>query len=118
MNVDRLLHLVKILRAVDADEEKSARFDMDAWFTDCGTASCAAGFACEDPEFQAAGLSRCNLGECPQFDGKLTFEALSKFFEIESEFIFDPNYYNIKENHIKPRDVIDRIMDLIGDQDD
>ena len=117
MNVDRLLHLVKILRAVEADDEKSARFDMDQWFADCGTASCAGGFACEDPEFQAAGLSRCPSWDCPKFDGKLRYRALSKFFGIESEFIFDPMYYDIKENHIKPRDVIDRIIYLIGDQD-
>jgi len=118
MNVDRLLHLVEILRAVEADEEKSARFHMDMWFTDCGTASCAAGFACEDPEFQAAGLSRCDSWICPEFDGKLRFKALAEFFEIESDCIFDPNCYNMKAKNIKPRHVIDRIIELIGDQDD
>ena len=117
MKVDRLLHLVEILRAVEADEEKSARFNMDMWFTDCGTASCAAGFACDDPEFQAAGLRRGLCSLWPEFDGKLIFEALTEFFGIESEFIFDPNYYNMEVKHIKPRHVIDRIIDVIGEQD-
>jgi hypothetical protein len=96
----RLLTLAKFLRTVP-----KKRFRMSTWATgkfcgdqkepehnECGTAACAAGWACTIPEFQRAGLS---LDESsfwggdsltPHYKGKEEWDALQKFFGLPDKY--------------------------------
>ena len=107
-------------------EAEGRTFDMRAWRTDldpeCGTAACAAGFACMLPEFNQRGLvlewsDNLNVAEAypifKQEDGVLNeWEGLAAFFGVGLEvvdWIFDANCYKAKALKITPKMVAARI---------
>ena len=87
----------------------------------CGFTACAVGHACFDEEFRKLGWKWS--GSQPNFNNKLGWVAVEKFFEIDSytaELLFKAQHYNnrAKYNHInsKVREaqmVLDRIELLI-----
>ena len=101
----------------------SRKFNMAHW--DCGTASCAIGSAGWDPWFRRRGLKsvvgaesedRTDGGNGAVVYGMTEdFEAGCAFFGItraESEFLFDPDQYELKPWNITPKKVIERIDKL------
>ena len=128
MNTKRLLKLAKFL-----DKLPPNRFDNQNWWTgtkpkheddydyftinDKGKA-CAGGWACTIPEFMKAGLGVngpqfTNDVSAPIFEGKIGFEALAEFFDIDVEHIrciFSEYAYTKAP---KPKDVAARIRAFI-----
>lgn len=117
MNRLRLQKLVDHLQTVPEES-----FNMNLWWR--RFAGCAAGHACQIPEFNEAGLSLSELtstmirfpiykipGE-PPFNMYL---ALVRFFDIDRSsafLIFDPRTYAISYPKIK--DVIKRIEEVLN----
>lgn len=119
MNIPRLEHLIVVLERVHANGEF---FDMNDWATKCGTASCAMGWACVDPEFMEQGLhmGKDRWGFVPVFSGEQQFDAATKFFDIafdEADRLFHPSNYDLPPHrkNVRPRDVIARIRALIAE---
>jgi len=91
MNKQKLERLIQILEDV-RDNQKN--FDMGAWSTECGSPSCALGWAAADPEFFSLGLLLVR-GRI-YFAGRLGYGAGAGFFGIEwddSYYIFSPHCY-------------------------
>lgn len=116
----RLEHLIETLKTVKV---QGLRFDMRDWITrtDCGTACCAAGWACFSPNFRAQGLQMeddldqvvetpteyaanydrmnsdypdgDNYSAGPVYKGHGGFRALEMFFGPEARRIFDAEAY-------------------------
>lgn len=124
INLDRVHRLIEILERV---QEKNAPFNMVSWFEDdesphdCGTAACAMGHACRDPQFQEQGLTigqehQGYLGAHPSFAGYAALEACEKFFGFsygEADYIF---YDQDSGKHETPADVIERISRVLLDR--
>ena len=119
LNICRLQHLANnVLVRV---EKEHLPFYMGVWVTSdsCGSAACAAGWACRDHVFQEQGLQLDASFPC--FMSKLGFEAVEAFFGLsrqEAWFLFDPEAYPdiAKESDITPADVRARIYELIGEE--
>jgi hypothetical protein len=93
MNATRLLHMIEILKAVEANRKP---FDMSDWFEDnnfpenCNTAACAWGWAARDPVFRAEGVYIKDADAC--FGKECGFPAIASFFHIsyaDAYFIFN-----------------------------
>lgn len=114
MNRDRLQKLADHLRTVPPEQ-----FDMSFWW--CGTAGCAAGHACQIPEFREAGLViyGCFIvypKRFAPFDPSLvsSFNSVMDFFELEygaAKYIFLPSQYAV--DHATTADVIARIAFVV-----
>lgn len=89
MRTDLLRNLMRFLyRFRPRDNRKKKRkFDMSKWWneTKCGTAACAAGYACNLPSFQKAGFqlqttypTHDGTYKYPTYKGHANFEALAK----------------------------------------
>jgi hypothetical protein len=105
----RLLTLAKFLRTVP-----KKRFYMGTWATDgfcgkanepahneCGTAACAAGWACTIPSFKRAGF---RLGEseywgdksnCPVYRGMEEWDAIRAFFGLPAQLYEELKYESL-----------------------
>lgn len=113
MNKDRLLKLAEFL-----DELPEYMLDMSRWTKDCGTASCALGWACTIPEFRAEGLTLDRF-DTPSFDGDCGYGAAVHFFDLHRDQaleLFSPTYYGSGSWHqkIKPCEVAARIRGLVA----
>jgi len=93
----RLRQLIRVLRQVKKEKRP---FDMKEWTNvdrdrvvpllttpapDCGTASCAAGWAARDPWFIEQGFtftSARDFGHVVTYERELGFEACSRFFDL------------------------------------
>lgn len=112
MNRERLQHLITILEKVQPDMLK-----MGGWFarlTPCGTAACAVGHACLDPDFQAQGLSPFFGG--PKYAGDMGWDAVEGFFDLGplgAEHLFDEDSYS-RRIPVTPADVIERIREMLA----
>ena len=62
-----------------------AEFDMDQWFTTCGTPACALGYATQIKAFRRAGLvadrDEWNYSWTPRFNEDCGEEAAASFFQ-------------------------------------
>lgn len=79
---------------LESDAVPDERFDMRTWVHHdspwCGTASCAAGWACMNPTLVAEGLHLDgNTFRGPTFGGHVDFDALMEFFELEDDEVFE-----------------------------
>lgn len=126
MNIDRLRHLTRVLRAVDAMERP---FDMTAWTkgTSCDSAACAGGWAARDETFNLIGLHLLNGAPAYRIHETASnkpvcytgWTALLEFFDLcadDAHHIFDPYFYDYLPHSmfdISPQRVIDRIEKLI-----
>lgn len=128
VKIERLTQLIRVLEEVKADKKP---FDMLTWFSrlspvleqflvgnkkhPCGTVSCAAGWAAQDPWFKRRGFTLVGDGF---FEGDTTvemrgdgeaFDACETFFDERN--LFDPcNYLSRK---ITPSMVIAKVKRLI-----
>lgn len=140
MNVERLRHMQEILRrplptgtgfdlgiwngSLDAFYEAEGNNDPAEATPECGTVCCAIGLAMNDPDFQALGLIKLEVPEIdrdqgfnnnefePIFDGSEGFEAVARFFDIDTSqavHIFSIGSYNPLDRRPTRQDVIDRI---------
>jgi len=115
-NIERLKHLVTILRAVPPE-----RFDMGYW--ECGTVACAVGHACHDPQFRKEGLHLAKVDGFSQLRPVLDlgvrldgWEAVEGFFgliEPQAYSLFSLHAY--ESNFPTTDDVIARIEALIAE---
>jgi len=147
MNKERMLLLRAKMVQVQEDEKLLRKFNMRQWFNNkpfnelefgasvplgeqlakCGAAACAFGYACEIPEFKAAGLEimatringdGSNFVE-PVFEQRSGFGAAEEFFGIsraDAEFLFDPEEYQEDAKYddgITPLHVVERIDELL-----
>jgi len=111
-NIERLKHLVTILRAVPPE-----RFDMGYW--ECGTVACAVGHACHDPQFQAEGLHLARVAGFatlrPALNrGQNGWPAVMTFFGLNLDqalYLFSMSDY--ESAFLTTDDVIARIEALI-----
>lgn len=127
MIVTRLQHLITILQAVEPRQLR-----MKLWFSElrhgqpaCGTAACAIGHACLDPEFNKQGLSIWE-GRPAVSPNEFSWSAVTKFFDLTTDqagYLFDESCYNPfgREDGPEPGDitpalVIERIKDLLESQ--
>jgi hypothetical protein len=134
MNVERLKHLIEVMRRVERDEKP---LEMSTWIDEqphghinneeelCKTAKCCLGWACFDPTFREQGLGivlheRHVARWTPVYKGVHGFAAGGEFFDItpgEAYHIFDPNEYKDDEykdvDEVTPQDVIEHIYDVI-----
>lgn len=125
MNKPRLRVLSDFLETVPDD-----KFDINQWRHSCGSVCCAGGWACEIPEFKAAGLMIAIAGE-PMFTAPpvhalsstpipLTgYHALAAFFGLShftTTMLFSPEAYPVLENEdrVLPRQIIQRLFNLIA----
>lgn len=111
MNKERLLKLADFLDTVPEEKLK-----MGDWESECGTAYCAFGWACQIPEFQEAGLelSGSNYRPYPKFGRYEGYEASAYFFDIlirDALYLFDPMAY---DGEITLGDVTGRIRGLVA----
>lgn len=107
MNRQRMKELKRVLETVI---EEDRPFSMAYWASgvphpittpvaDCGTASCAAGWAARDPWFNEQGLTLVLHGQgryIPRYQGVLSYTALGYFFDIGgagAHRLFDPWEY-------------------------
>lgn len=122
MNRARLERLILILEDV---EKNNRYFDMSEWTTECGTASCAMGYAAVDPIFNLEGLSLYEsyfgdaLQYVPSYNGVIGYSAAVVFFEItmdDAEYLFAPSSYNEDGEYFEaePKHVIARIRELLN----
>lgn len=129
--VRRLRRWVEILREVERRLESRANtpvFNMLSWFVEvhppehrCGTASCAAGYACADRGFRRRGLrngrayTECGWGDnVPTYEGAGGAGAIAKFFGIhadEARWVTFPTRYEVHPE--TPAPVIERIKQLV-----
>ena len=125
MNVERLKELTKLLSTIP-----ETNFDLDAWsggenligveqqyLIKCGTVCCAVGWACSHPPFVKQGL-HWDSCDYPAYQDSNAWGAVEAFFEIPvevAEYLFDMDSYNLL--NVKPKDVIDRINDIIEDSE-
>jgi hypothetical protein len=92
-------------------------FNMSVWrrsASDCHTAACAFGLASMQPELQAEGLTWVENGPYSrvEFGGQEGYSAAAIFFGItfeQTEFLFNPDRYEVREDAITPAMVADRI---------
>ena len=116
MNVNRLMRLAALLDQIQVD---GRQFAMDTWGyqNDCGTVTCAMGWAAQDPTFQAEGLSSYAPKYFePVFDNKDGIEAAAAFFGLhcsEAGNLFFPEEYPGPEHAITPSDVAKRVRRLL-----
>lgn len=144
MNRPRLRRLIEVLEKV-RDEERP--FCMDVWVAaipddepplltvpvqDCGTASCALGWAARDPVLRAEGLGFYGGCTAPHYKegsrimGSMGLRAGADFFEIgyqQSAELFLPSRYPGGQNEaepsrISPDEVIAKIKKLLDDEED
>lgn len=130
MHTERLQRLIHILET--AHETKQVDFfDLTCWYVPyheadpkipsenlftghtCGTAACALGLACMDPEFKAQGLKMI-LG--PQYFHHQSYLAGAAFFDIDyedSKYLFRTNAYP-DPYLVTPTMVADRVKELIA----
>jgi hypothetical protein len=105
MHIERLKHLTTVLKEVPPE-----RFDLWGW--DCGTAACAVGWACRDPQMQDEGLRMFN--GIPHYKGLSAWPAVEAFFDLpeyEAAQLFMASRY--KQDPATPQDVIARIEKLL-----
>lgn len=114
MNIERLEHLAGILESYASQPIHDVEFDLGFWGkrSGCGTAACAIGLSCEDPEFQRQGLNfyweettQCEktvLGithvMIPCYAGRINAIAIAVFFNIDCltvEHLFLPSSYSV-----------------------
>lgn len=80
------------------------RFDINRWYSSCGTAACALGSACFYKPFREEGLKikkEPMLAPSPAFKKSRDFEAGARFFGIsfmESYYLFFPSAYVKRDN--------------------
>jgi len=86
---------------------------------ECGTAACAAGWACSIPTLREAGLRITGKGifgeTVVQYHDLKGFEALAEFFDIsiyQSRILFSPSHYDQDPG---PDVVTARIRELLRD---
>lgn len=112
MNVERLTHLIEILRQVESSHRP---FDLTVWASTgvspnttsgsaeaCGTSACALGYAALDPQFQAQGLAlKANVYALSDTHfverciGEITVSTTDEFNEVMRRAdvgMFDPVY--------------------------
>lgn len=105
-------------------EQLRKPLNMEAWFSDCGTAACAVGHACSLPEFQQEGLyAGCSQitrrGLVPSFDSEQGWDAVQLFFHLtysQAKWLFGESAYESEsdeEGMIEPSAVATRISSLI-----
>ena len=130
MNKERLL---KLADYVD-DNVSPLKFSMSSFFSrsvtklddlhSCGTTACLAGWACNIPEFQKAGLatkvySQFNPYVVPSYEGSETFTAMEKFFDLteeQAEYLFgeySDQGETIDRKNERPEDATRRIRRLV-----
>jgi len=129
MNRERLLRLADLVETIAPE-----KFDLRTWggyrelrkqgdYLECGTVSCAVGWAAEDAWFQSQGLSdRWN----PTYAGCSGWEAVSKFFDLppsadafqypEAHFLFCEDSYVTRPVH--PSEVAIRIRLFVEHHDE
>lgn len=110
----RLLVLAEFLKS----EIVAAEFDMQSWVNECGSPSCAIGYATTIPEFRAAGfkLGKDGFGFEPQYRGWHAFRAVQHFFDLEAEdswFLFSLDHY---QRDPSPNFVAARIRTFVAEQ--
>lgn len=130
--IRRLNRWEKILR--DAEVARisgtaKVTFNMGMWYDEseedgCGTAACAAGYACLDRGFRRRGLHIANLGTAglkyPAFKGAGAEFAIAKFFGVapsEARWLVYLSQYAVRGReaemrHVTPAMVADRIAYL------
>jgi hypothetical protein len=111
MNIERLNHLITILRGVPP-----VNFDLQSW--KCGTSACAVGWACQDPVFKEQGLHLKDFGKThmPTYGKHSSWDAVCEFFDLaqpDALRVFDPCAYPYHGIDVKPEQVIFRIENLI-----
>lgn len=109
MNEERLLEAVRVARQIDCRE-----FAMETWR--CGTTACVIGHCANDRWFRANGLTAGVSGE-PVCDGKRSWDAVEKFFDIASEtshHLFDHEHYEEPLCDISPEMVAQRIEAFVA----
>ena len=125
-DLQRLHRLVEILVKV-RDEARPLNMDywvgseetpddihipsLDVPVHECGTASCALGWAARDPDFNKQGLHFFDLST--RYDDCVGYNAGREFFGLtwdEAYELFDPDAY---PSDVTVNDVIDRVMDVI-----
>ncbi len=123
---ERLEHLATELEQFS--EKLTPHFDMYVWgesITDessvedlvygCGTAACAAGFACLLPKLKADGILFREDG--PIYLDKTSDESLEEFFGLNDEqmyYIFMPGSYEYGEySKILPEHVVAHIREVL-----
>jgi hypothetical protein len=105
MHTERLKHLINILREVSPEH-------FDLWSWDCGSAACAVGWACRDPQMQAEGLRMFN--NIPSYRFFSAWPAVEEFFDLtgyQAEQLFLASRY--MQVRPTPQDVIARIEKLL-----
>ena len=80
-------------------KKNDIQFNLGFWFSarKRGDAACAIGHAMLDKNFRALGLTPSKKSMTPQFEGKMGFEAVCAFFEIEKKtaiLLFSPMSYS------------------------
>lgn len=132
MRRDRLLRLIEVLEQVKQDGRP---FDMGRWVgsgsdttvglldipvEECGTASCAFGWAARDPVHRAQGIElkwhSQMLMWVPEFAGRMGFAAAETFYEIterQAIWLFDPPSYAAADKSIAH--VLARVRVLAGE---
>lgn len=137
MNREALLQVRRVLEKV-RDEERP--FNMMFWsekdkiphsitvpVAECGTASCAAGWAARDPWFQERGLRLekpypDSDSLFPKLGRQIGFDAMALLLDIsrrDAHYLFDPWDYPHwpecpRHDRITPDMVIERIDDLLA----
>lgn len=117
-NMGALKELRRVIKAVDADKLHMAKFvDYDA---ECGTAYCAAGWACKDEWFRAHGLLFDEEIDAPKMGGYPGgFKSLAWFFELNEEDcsrLFGGNLIcgGMNPHQVSKKEVLDNINRLLN----
>lgn len=127
MNEQGARRLLKLCRRLEEVEREGLPFDMGVWALgpECGSTACAFGYACQMPEFIAAGLkleswfnsSNSRAEQYPLYDGiHIGIDAAQVFFGLhadEAEHLFHIDAYD--SITVTPADVRKRIVELVKD---
>lgn len=140
MRRDRLERLIAVLEQVEREHRP---FDMEVWSggryddvgrvvrtaptldipaEECGTASCALGWAARDPVTIAQGLT---LEPCtktkdilvPTFERRTGYRAAEEFYELSYEavrFLFSPDEYEVDDEETTPQAVANRVRYILS----
>ena len=107
---------------------REVQFDLSDWIdpaSSCGFSACAVGHACLDEEFRKLGWE-WSFWDTPRYKNAGGWFAVRKFFDIGSytdELLFQNIYYQyelidgnfVKQEYhtVKPKEVADRISELM-----